>query len=120
LEKPEAQLIDAYDDPAGVTAAFNLNLLGRINRELGGDFDLRNFVHEARYTACARRVEMHLRSLVHQRVHIREARITVDFERNETIWTESSHKFRSREVVELGARTGFDTAAQWTDEEWPF
>ena len=60
LEKPVSQLLLAYDDPAGVTAAFNMNLLARINRDLGGDFDLKQFRHLARYDEAERRVEMHL------------------------------------------------------------
>src|SRR5437667_2919972 len=76
LVKPMQQVLPAYDDPTGVTAAFNLNLLARINRELGGDFNLRNFRHEARYNHAEERVEMHLRSEVTQRVRIAAA----DFE----------------------------------------
>ncbi len=84
LVKPTAQLLDAYDDPTGVTAAFNLNLLGRINRELQGDFDLRQFAHVIRYHEEAQRIEMHLRSRVYQIVSIRKADLIVDFaaERN--------------------------------------
>src|SRR6185312_8178724 len=70
LIKPEGALSDAYDDPRGVTAAFNLNLLGRINRELGGTFDLRGFEHVARFNARTGSVEMHLRSRRAQRAHI--------------------------------------------------
>ena len=120
LEKPEVQLIAAYDDPAGVTAAFNLNLLARINRELGGDFVLSNFSHQARYDRTWRRVEMHLRSRVTQRVRIRAAELVVEIKEGETIWTESSHKFRLREIPALAARSGFHCVAQWVDDEWPF
>jgi dimethylhistidine N-methyltransferase len=120
LEKPEEQMLLAYDDPAGVTAAFNLNLLARINRELGGDFDLRRFVHEARYDRQERRIEMHLRSLTAQRVRIGRAAVDVELERDETIWTESSHKFGLEEVRSIAARAGFSCLEQWVDEEWPF
>ena len=93
LVKPTARLLDAYDDPTGVTAAFNLNILGRINRELDGDFDLRQFAHVIRYHEEAQRIEMHLRSRVYQIVSIRKADLLVDFAAGETICTESCHKF---------------------------
>ena len=83
LEKPVPVLLDAYDDPIGVTAAFNLNLLGRINRELDGHFDLSKFDHEARFDTTARRVEMHLRSNRRQRVAIDKADLSVTFEEGE-------------------------------------
>ncbi len=120
LEKPAAEMLLAYDDPAGVTAAFNLNLLGRINRELGGDFVLRNFAHEARYHERERRIEMHLRSLRTQSVTIREAGFTCTLKDGETIWTEACHKYRVEEIPGMAARTGFVCEAQWVDGEWPF
>jgi dimethylhistidine N-methyltransferase len=120
LEKPVQQLLMAYDDPTGVTAAFNKNLLARINRELGGDFDLARFEHVARYDASERRVEMHLRSTCWQRVAIHKAGLQVYLREGETIWTESSHKFDPEEVVRMGERTGYRSAAQWIDKEWPF
>jgi len=93
LEKSvELQLL-AYDDPAGVTAAFNLNLLARINRELGADFDLSCFRHEARWNYAERRIEMHLRSTRRQTVHVPAASLRVMLDEDETIWTESSHKY---------------------------
>jgi L-histidine Nalpha-methyltransferase len=120
LEKPIAQLLLAYDDPAGVTAAFNMNLLARINRELGADFDLRQFEHVARYDECERRVEMHLRSKAWQRVTIQAASEQFYLREGETIWTESSHKYNPAEVVRMGERTGFRCERQWFDAEWPF
>jgi len=93
LEKSESRMTLAYDDPLGVTAAFNVNLLARINRELGGDFVIGEFAHQARYNRSERRMEMHLRSRRDQEVFIRAAEIAVRFRRGETIWTESSHKF---------------------------
>ncbi len=120
LEKPITQLLLAYDDPAGVTAAFDLNLLARINRELGADFDLRQFEHVARYDESERRVEMHLRSKAWQRVTIQAAGQRVYLQEGETIWTESSHKYNPQEVIQMGARTGFRCAQQWIDAEWPF
>ncbi len=120
LVKPIGTLILAYDDPAGVTAAFNKNLLARINRELDGDFDLRHFEHVVRYDQSERRIEMHLRSTVWQRVVIRKAGFRFYLRQGETIWTESSHKYSAAEVVEMGERSGYRSAAQWFDFEWPF
>jgi len=120
LEKPVPVLLDAYDDPIGVTAAFNLNLLGRINRELDGHFDLSKFDHEARFNTSARRVEMHLRSNRRQRVAIDKADLSVTFEEGETIWTESSHKYSCAEVLRMAQASGFRCEAQWIDREWLF
>jgi L-histidine Nalpha-methyltransferase len=120
LVKPAAQMLLAYDDPTGVTAAFNLNLLGRINRELEGDFDLRQFEHEARYDATAQCIEMHLRSRTHQVVTIRKAALVVEFAAGETIWTESSHKFHPEQIAALARGAGFRLERQWIDCEWPF
>ena len=120
LEKSTAQLTAAYDDSLGVTAAFNLNLLARINRELGADFDLNQFEHVARINCEARRVEMHLRSRRRQSVNIPEAELLIEFHDGETIWTESSHKYSQEEVFEIARASGFFCEAQWIDEEWPF
>jgi L-histidine N-alpha-methyltransferase len=120
LEKNIEEQLLAYDDPAGVTAAFNKNLLARINRELGADFDLQKFAHEARWNAMERRIEMHLRSWTRQRVHIPAAGLRITMEEDETIWTESSHKYREGEAAEMAERTGFRCDGQWVDEEWPF
>ena len=120
LEKPIPQLILAYDDPLGVTAAFNLNLLARINRELDANFDLDCFAHEARWNPQARSVEMHLRSKRKQKVTISEAGFSVQFAEGETIWTESSHKYSRYEMLQIAMATGFRCEAQWIDDEWPF
>lgn len=120
LEKSIAQLLLAYDDPAGVTAAFNMNLLARLNRDLGADFDLKQFRHLARYDESERRVEMHLVSKAWQRIAIREAGFRFYLREGETIWTESSHKYNPDEVIRMGARTGFHCVQQWIDAEWPF
>lgn len=120
LEKPVSQLLLAYDDPSGVTAAFNKNLLARINRELDADFDLSRFEHAVRWDQSERRIEMHLRSKVWQRVAIRGAGFRFYLRAGETIWTESSHKYNSEEVVAMGQRTGFRCTGQWCDSEWPF
>jgi L-histidine Nalpha-methyltransferase len=120
LEKPVPQLLDAYDDPLGVTAAFNLNLLARINRELDADFAVKQFEHAVRFNAEARSVEMHLRSRRRQTVTVPRSELTVIFEEGETIWTESSHKYSSFEIVKVAANAGFCCEAQWVDQEWPF
>ncbi len=120
LEKSvELQLL-AYNDPAGVTATFNMNLLARINRELGADFDLSCFQHEARWNYAERRIEMHLRSTRRQTVRIPAASLRVMLDEDETIWTESSHKYKAEEIPGMAERTGFRCDGQWIDREWPF
>ena len=120
LEKSvELQLL-AYNDPAGVTAAFNLNLLARINRELGADFDLACYRHEACWNSSQRRMEMHLRSTRRQTVHVPAASLRFMLNQDETIWTESSHKYKAEEIPEMAMRTGFRCQGQWIDKEWPF
>jgi L-histidine Nalpha-methyltransferase len=120
LEKPMHLLTLAYDDPAGVTAAFNKNLLARINRELGADFDLARFEHVVRYDESERRIEMHLRSNAWQRITIRRAGFRFYMREGETLWTESSHKYNPAEVIQMGERTGYRCERQWYDSEWPF
>jgi len=120
LEKSSAQLIAAYDDELGVTAAFNLNLLARINRELDGDFNLAHFEHVAKINHECRSVEMHLRSMRGQTVSIPAADVTVEFIEGETIWTESSHKFSLEEVRQTSRTAGFRCDIQWLDNDWPF
>ncbi len=113
-------MIAAYDDPTGVTAAFNLNILGRINRELEADFDLRAFAHEVRWNEQYRRIEMHLLSCQAQRIAIRACDLTVHFQAGETIWTESSHKFTESELEKYAFSSGFAPLATWIDPQWPF
>jgi L-histidine N-alpha-methyltransferase len=120
LEKPSAQLLGAYDDELGVTAAFNLNLLSRVNHELGADFDLREFAHRAKINHEARSVEMHLESQRRQLVSIPAAEVVIEFLAGETIWTESSHKYSAEEILETARNAGFRCEAQWIDEQWPF
>jgi dimethylhistidine N-methyltransferase len=120
LEKSGVQLLAAYDDALGVTAAFNLNLLARINSELDADFDLAQFKHVARINHEARSVEMHLRSMCRQTVHVPAAELLVEFLEGETIWTESSHKYSPQEVFSMASTAGFRCEAQWIDEQWPF
>ena len=115
LVKPEAKLLLAYDDPLGVTAAFNMNLLVRANRELDADFDLRGFAHRAVWNADASRVEMHLVSARRQRVRVPAANLDITFEAGETIWTESSYKYRADHIVAMVERAGFVTVDQWSE-----
>jgi uncharacterized SAM-dependent methyltransferase len=118
LVKPRSQMLQAYDDELGLTAAFNLNLLARINRELGGRFNLEGFEHEARYNETEQRIEMHLRSVVDQTVSIKD--FTVSLKSGETIWTESSYKFRPEQIRAMAESAGFTSEIQWIDPEWPF
>ena len=120
LEKSIPQLLAAYDDPLGVTAAFNLNILARINRELEGNFDLNGFQHVALYDEGERRIELYLRARRNQIIRIEAADLTVTIREGETIWTESSHKFNCEEIVRMGTESGFRCVAQWVDAEWPF
>jgi L-histidine Nalpha-methyltransferase len=115
LVKPERVLQLAYDDPLGVTAAFNRNLLVRINNELRGTFDLDAFAHLAVWNGPEQRVEMHLESLKDQTVRIEAAGLTVSFARGERIWTESSYKYEPEQIDEMGERAGFLPVAHWID-----
>lgn len=116
--KSEATLVRAYDDKNGVTAAFNLNLLTRINRELGADFDLEAFRHEARWNKVLGRIEMHLVSKRHQSVHLLGERIS--FENGETIHTENSHKYTPDGFKKLNANAGWKTQKIWSDDQAQF
>jgi len=120
LMKPPGILIPAYDDPLGVTAAFDLNVLARLNREMDADFDLAKFAHEARWDEADRRIEMHLRAREAHRACVRALDLRVDFRAGETIWTESSHRFTASEMIEMGRAAGLRCEAQWIDSEWPF
>ncbi len=120
LEKPATTLLAAYDDPLGVTAAFNRNLLARINRELGADFALHQFVHEAIFNERTHSIEMHLRSRVEQIVTIPGAGLVVKFARGETIWTETSHKYSLGELRAMAGDSGFRPTGTWLDSAWPF
>ena len=115
LKKDPAILEAAYDDAQGVTAAFNLNLLTRINRELGADFDLVNWGHRAVYNADAGRIEMHLVSLADQDVNLLGR--SFHFARGETIHTESSYKYTVDEFRDLAARAGFSADTVWVDDD---
>jgi len=112
-KKDKAILDAAYDDAAGVTAAFNLNLLERMNRELDADFDRPAWRHRAFYDEAKGRIEMHLVSLRPQTVHV--AGEAFAFEAGETIHTENSYKYGIEEFQTLAARAGFRPEAVWTD-----
>lgn len=116
--KDPKRLLAAYDDPVGVTASFNKNLLNRINRELDGTFDLAAFRHEARFNADKSRVEMHLVSLADQTAEVLGERFT--FAEGETIHTESSHKYTPEEFRALAAEAGWRPDRYWTDDEGLF
>jgi uncharacterized SAM-dependent methyltransferase len=118
LVKPEAELLLAYDDPLGVTAAFNRNLLVRVNRELGGDFDVNRFAHRAMWNAQESRVEMYLVSLEQQRVRVQESNVDITFDVNEAIWTESSYKYRITDVGAMLKRGGFQVVGQWVENNF--
>jgi dimethylhistidine N-methyltransferase len=115
LVKPERDLQLAYADPLGVTAAFNKNLLVRINRELGGTFDLNAFDHRAAWNRDDQRVEMHLVSRAAQTVTIGASGISVRFAQHEHIWTESSYKYEPDQIERMGVETGFALRDQWID-----
>lgn len=107
----------AYNDPLGVTAAFNLNILRRINRELDADFDIRKFCHRAFFNTSKNRIEMHLVSRIDQTVLIKQANLKVDFQKDESIHTESSHKYDEKLLENMARETGFKVAKVWTDSQ---
>ena len=122
--KNEATILAAYDDASGTTAAFNLNVLTRLNRDLGADFDTAAFRHQAIWNPAQSRIEMHLESLIAQRVHIPAnaagPALTLHFAAGETIHTENSHKFTAAAVRSLLASAGFTISHTWTDPQHLF
>lgn len=116
LVKDESTLVAAYDDGEGVTAAFNMNILHRLNRELGADFDPANFRHRAVWNRAESRVEMHLESRRDHRVCIASAQLYLHFAQGETIHTESSHKFTRPAIRSLLEDAGFDVEQTWMDD----
>ncbi len=118
LKKDPAILIPAYNDKRGVTAAFNLNLLERINRELDGDIDLDSFAHDAIYDEANGRIEMHLVSLARQTVRVLGRAFS--FTKGERVHTENSHKYSVEEFQALAARAGWTPAHAWTDQDQLF
>jgi L-histidine Nalpha-methyltransferase len=120
LVKSERELLAAYDDPLGVTAAFNKNLLLHLNRELGATFDIAGFDHRAIWNARHSRVEMHLVSRVTQTVNVPGASLVVELTRGESIWTESSYKYHLPDFDEMLTTAGFSQTQHWIDEEGRF
>ena len=120
LIKPEHDLMLAYDDPLGVSAAFNLNVLVRINRELGADFDVRGFEHRAVWNGVSARMEMFAVSTKPQHVRIESLDLDLDFAEGETIWTESSYKYTAQGLARQLEDAGFEPVAQWIDRDDAF
>ena len=119
-KKDAATLERAYDDPIGVTAAFNKNLLARINRELGGTFDPRGFDHVARYDAQRGCVDSFLRARSEQRVRVNGLDLDVEFSRGEEVHTESSYKFDDEDVAAIATASGFALRKTWSDRAGRF
>lgn len=122
--KTAATLLAAYDDAAGTTAAFNLNVLTRLNRDLGADFDIDNFRHHACWNPTQSRIEMHLESLTAQRVHIPAnssgPALTINFTPGESIHTENSYKFTTTAVEALLSSASFKSTKSWQDPQHLF
>ena len=116
LVKDEGTLLDAYDDAAGVTAEFNRNILVRLNREFGANFDLEAFAHRAVWNPTHSRIEMHLESRILQTVQIPSLDLDLCFQRGETIHTENSYKYRPGQAESLLQSAGFLAEHTWTDE----
>jgi len=117
LRKDKEILERAYNDSAGITAIFNLNLLSRINRELGGNFDLKNFKHIALFNEKEGRIEMYLQSLNRQNVQIKSLELEVNFIKNELIHTENSYKYTLEEINYLSNSAGLNLQKQWFDSK---
>lgn len=120
LKKDPAILEAAYNDALGVTSAFNLNVLARINRELAGTFDLRSFQHRAFYNEEIGRIEIYIESLVNQRVRIEKLDLEVEFAAGELIHTENSYKYDKAGIAKLAAQTGFELSRTWLDSQERF
>jgi len=120
LKKDPAILEAAYNDALGVTSAFNLNVLARINRELGGTFDLRAFRHRAFYNEAAGRIEIYIQSLRNQSVRIEKLELEIEFGESELIHTENSYKYDMAGIRALAAKTGFELSRTWLDSQERF
>lgn len=117
LVKDKTILEHAYDDSAGITSQFNLNILSRINSELDADFDLNNFEHFARYNEKEQRIEMYIKSLANQSVTISKSNFVLKLEKNELIHTEFSHKYTVPQIKMLMKNAGFDIEKIWLDDD---
>lgn len=120
LVKPRGELLAAYDDPLGVTAAFNKNLLVRLNRELGATFDVSAFDHRAVWNEAESRVEMHLVSRERQHVDVPDADVSLDLRAGESIWTESSYKFTVAGFERQLREAAFEPVRHWVDNQGQF
>ncbi|HZS46869.1 MAG TPA: L-histidine N(alpha)-methyltransferase [Blastocatellia bacterium] len=120
LKKDPAILEAAYDDAIGVTAAFNLNLLQRMNRELGAHFDIRSFQHKAIYNQELGRIEMHLVSRIDQVISIDSLKLEILFKQGETIHTENSYKFDKQRLADMASKAGFKLSETWLDQHEQF
>jgi L-histidine Nalpha-methyltransferase len=120
LVKPERELLLAYDDPLGLTAVFNKNLLLRVNTELEADFALDRFAHRAVWNGADSRVEMHLVSLAHQEVTVVRSQLRFTLQEGEAIWTESSYKYEPEQIVRLVHHAGFTLKEQWIEPDAGF
>lgn len=118
LKKDPAILHAAYNDSIGVTAEFNMNVLHRINNELGGNFNLKQFRHRALYNVVLGRIEMHLESLADQTISVGDQ--TFNFKKGETIHTENSYKYKVAEFQELAKKAGMEPVNAWWDDDWLF
>ena len=117
LVKNKKVLVSAYNDSKGVTRDFNLNLLHRINNELGGDFDISKFEHVAFYNSKEKRIEMHLRSKIKQQVTISEIGLSINLETGEQIRTEYSHKYTLSQIKKIAKKARFNITKIWRDEQ---
>ncbi len=120
LIKDKVVLENAYDDSAGITANFNLNVLSRINDELTANFVLSKFAHHSLYNEKEQRIEMYLRSLEDQKVEIKKADMQLDFEKNELIHTEHSHKYSIPQIENIMYKAGFNVEKIWHDTNNPY
>jgi L-histidine Nalpha-methyltransferase len=120
LEKPPELLVPAYDDALGVTAAFNKNMLTRLNREYGANFDARQFDHHAVWNGELRRMEMHLKAREAMDVSLTVLDLHIHINEGEGIFTEASHRFSTDELNLWAERAGFHVRKQWLDKSWPF
>jgi L-histidine Nalpha-methyltransferase len=120
LVKPEQDFLFAYDDPLGVSSAFNLNILLRINQELGGNFNLRAFRHRAVWNPACSRMEMSVVTTKPQHVRIESIDLELNLDEGEAIWTESSYKYTPQGLIEQLDHAGFTPVAQWLDREDKF
>ena len=117
MVKDKSILESAYDDSQGITAEFNLNVLSRINDELDGDFNLKNFKHSITYNEKYNRIEMYLKSLVNQSVILSKPNLVLTLEKDELIHTEYSHKYQIPQIADLFTQTGFEIKQMWFDEK---